>query len=78
MKGQGNVRSPESGKKTSDTMLEFGARLDALAMDAKDVLSDEEFGRFRKAIGRIMGAMLLDMMNPLYAAHPALKSRELR
>ncbi|MFZ0463267.1 MAG: hypothetical protein WBE20_09990 [Candidatus Acidiferrales bacterium] len=39
----------------------------------RDGCSPEEFAADRRAAGRIMGEMLLEVLNPLYAEHPSLK-----
>jgi hypothetical protein len=33
---------------------------------------------FRVHDAKVMGAMLLEVMNPIYARHPALKPKELK
>jgi hypothetical protein len=71
------IADPAHAKKVSDLMLEYGAKLDALLGELQPHLSEEEFNRYRRATGRVMGEMLLEVMNPLYAAHPELKPPEL-
>jgi len=39
---------------------------------------DEDFQIYRSAVGEIMGAILLEVLNPLYRTHPELKPKELR
>lgn len=38
----------------------------------------EEFEAFRLAVGKIMGAVVIDVLQPLYAAHPEIVPVELR
>jgi len=57
----------------SDLMIEFGSRLDISIATVQEKCSSEEFTVYRRAVGRIMGEMLLEVMNPLYAQHPSLK-----
>jgi hypothetical protein len=71
------ISNPVQAKKVSDLMLEYGAKLDALAGELQSQLSEEEFNVYRRATGRVMGAMFLEVMKPLYAAHPGLKPPEL-
>jgi hypothetical protein len=40
--------------------------------------SQEEFEKFRLVVGRIMGAIVVDVLQPLYAEHPDLMPPELR
>lgn len=60
-------------KEISDLMLKYGARLDASVAQVQKRASAQEFEAYRAAIGKILGAMLLEVMNPLYARHPHLK-----
>jgi len=53
-------------------MLEYGARLDASLHPVKDKGSPEEFFRYRRAVGKILGEMLTEVMNPIYESHPTL------
>lgn len=64
-------------KEISTVMLEYGARLDDLVARAQSICPDAEFQNFRRAVGAVMGEMLTEVMNPLYAKHPNLKPREL-
>ncbi len=58
-------------------MLEYGAKLDDSVKLVMDSSSAEEFEAYRSAVGQIMGTMLVDIMNPIYREHPALKPAEL-
>lgn len=51
-------------RQVSDLILEHGSRLDASVVAMQYLLSEDEFIKCRRAIGRVMGAMLLDVMNP--------------
>jgi hypothetical protein len=71
------IKSEPIAKQISDLMLEYGARLDASVMLVKTHCSTEELTLYRRAVGKILGEMLLEVMNPLYAQHPGLKPKEL-
>jgi hypothetical protein len=58
-------------------MLEFGARIDASIARVQENCDSTDFESYRMAAGRIMADMLIEVMNPLYRAHPDLKPREL-
>jgi hypothetical protein len=60
-----------------DLMLEFSAKLDNSIKFVKENCDQDEFNRYRQAVGRIMGNMLLDIMNPIYSDHPDLKPADL-
>lgn len=62
----------------SAVMLEYGARLNGLVAQALTTCPDPEFQKFRRAVGVVMGDMLLEIMNPLYARHPDIKPEQLK
>lgn len=57
----------------SDLMLDVTARLDTSLATVQERGSPEEFERYRDAVGRILGEILLEVLNPIYAEHPDLK-----
>ncbi len=61
----------------SQLMLDIGSKLDESVLMVKEQCSEEEFQAYRRAIGGIMGAILLDVMNPIYKEHPLTKPKEL-
>lgn len=67
----------ETAKSINALMLDIGSRLDESVMLVKNTCSDDEFRAYRKAIGIIMGTMLIDVMNPIYEEHKSLKPKEL-
>jgi hypothetical protein len=58
-------------------MIEFGGRLNNSIITVKEACPSQEFKAYRLAVGKIMGEMLLEVMNPLYAEHPSLKPQAL-
>ena len=64
-------------EKVSTLMVEFGARLNESVATVQASYSESEFSAYRAAVGRLMGAMLLDIMNPIYGQHPDLKPPQL-
>lgn len=67
------IHDKQAAKVISELMLEFGARLDGSVKMIKERGEPEEFESYRRAVGKVMGSMLLDVMNPLYEEHPDLK-----
>ena len=61
----------------SDLMVEFGGRLNDSLLAVQEKCPTEEFQVYRRAVAKIMGEMLLEIMNPLYAEHPSIKPPEL-
>jgi hypothetical protein len=60
-------------KEISDLMLDVTRRLDDSLTSVHDRLADDEFDHYRRAVGTVLGAILLEVLNPLYAEHPNLK-----
>lgn len=58
-------------------MLEFGAKLDESVSDVMGVSNGDEYERYRSSVGKIMGLMLLDIMNPIFEEYPDLKPHQL-
>jgi hypothetical protein len=71
------LSNPLIAREVSKLMLEFGAELDATLVKVQSECSTQEFTQYRTAVGKVMGEMLLEIMNPLYDAHPNLKPKEL-
>ena len=67
----------ELAQEVSDEMVAIGARLNQLVWTIKGQAEEDEFRRYRRAIGQVMGVMLSEVMNPLYAEHPDIKPVEL-
>jgi len=71
------IEQKDIAREISQLMLDYGAKLDASVALAKQKCSPEEFAMYRKAVGKIMGYMLSEVMNPIYQRHPDLKPKEL-
>jgi len=72
------IQNEEVARQISDLMVEFGRRLDASVALVRDRGTPEEFQVYRRAVGKIMADMLLEIMNPLYAKHPDVKPAGLK
>jgi hypothetical protein len=64
--------------KIIELMLKHGAELNEILMSIKESSNDEEFDFYRKSIGKVMGYMLLDVMNPIFKEYPSLKPGDLK
>jgi hypothetical protein len=62
----------------SALMLEYGAKLDDSVSLVMAHCTEDELKRYKGAVGRIFGCMMLEIMNPLYDEHPDLKPPELK
>lgn len=71
------ITDKSTAMEISELMLRHGKELNNSVEMVKSRCSEEEFAIYQKAIGKIMGYILLDVMNPLYKSHPELKPKEL-
>lgn len=67
------ISNADTARRISELMLDVGARLDASVALVQSTCDDAEFHRYRRVVGGLMGEMLIEIMNPLYATHPHLK-----
>lgn len=62
----------------NNLMLEFSAKLTESLRLVHENCTDKEYVAYRAVVAKLMGDMLLDVMNPIYAKHPDLKPEQLR
>jgi hypothetical protein len=67
------IRNTAVARQISELMIEVSGRLDSSIVKVKTQCSSEEFEAYKRAVGRILGEVLLEVLNPLYAEHPSLK-----
>lgn len=67
------IEDPNVAKQIADLMQDCTARLDKSVAMVMDECRSEEFQNYRSAVGKVMGEILLEVLNPLYAKHPNLK-----
>jgi hypothetical protein len=67
------IKNDAVARQISDLMIEISGRLDASIVTVEENCSSEEFKIYRRAVGSILGEILLEVMNPLYKEHPSLK-----
>jgi hypothetical protein len=67
------ITNRDTAKYISDLMLDISERLDDSVAKVNKTCSPEEDSNYRRAVGKIMGRILLEVLNPLYAEHPSLK-----
>ena len=71
------IKNRELAKEISDLMLDFSKRIDEEISRVQSQCPNEEFEIFRSAAGKLLGDILLEILNPLYKEHPELKPKEL-
>ena len=57
----------------SRVMLDVAAKLNDSIRLVQENCEEGEFRTYRGSVGRIMGLMLTEIMNPLYGEHPDLR-----
>ncbi len=67
------ITNPETAKKISALMLDTFNRLDESIVTVRENCTPEEAAAYEKAIGRVVGPIVMDVLEPLYQQHPALK-----
>jgi len=67
------LKNKDVAQSISVLMIEFSSRINGSISMVKDQCSEAEFNEYRRAAGRVMGEMLLGIMNPIYKEHPDLK-----
>lgn len=71
------IQQRDVAEEISQLMIKYAEKLNASVSLVKEKSSVEEFATYRKAVGKIMGEMLFEVMNPLYEMRPDLKPKEL-
>jgi hypothetical protein len=72
------IEQKDVAVEVSKLMPEFGSRLDTSVALIQAKCSATELQAYRRAIGKIMAEMWVEVMNPLYGRHPDLKPKELK
>jgi hypothetical protein len=62
----------DAAKKVNELLVQCLSNLNESARLVQVEASDEEF-KDRRAVGAVMGELLLEVLNPLYSEHPDLK-----
>jgi hypothetical protein len=72
------ISDPDTARQISELALKIRRRLDGSVAHVLATCSPDEFTAYRKAVGKVTGELLTEILNPLYAAHPQLKRPDLR
>jgi len=67
------IKNKKVAEEISLLMLNVTAQINESITHVRDTCTDEEFKTYRLACAKILGEMLLNVLNPLYASHPDLK-----
>ncbi len=67
------ISDPTTAAQVSKMMLEISSHIDESIALVRANCQEQEFQEYRRAAGRILGEILLEVLNPLYKQHSALK-----
>ena len=68
----------DSAKALLDLLLRQASELDDFLTDIQGVTSTEEFAQLRAIVGKIMGSIVLDAMNPIVTKYPDLRPPQMK
>ena len=67
------IDNPSVAKQISELMMEMFTRLSDSCETVREHCSQQEYAAYIKSTSGIAGAIVLDVMEPLYKKHPHLK-----
>ena len=66
------IKDPSTAAEVNEQLLKASTALNQALFLVRDKCSEEEFSAFRLSTGKVLGEMLFELLNPLYAKHPEL------
>lgn len=73
-----NIQNENHAKKIQDCALMVSAELNNSLSQMQLVLSDKEFLEYRNAVGKVLGEILLEILNPIHQTYPELIPSEMK
>ena len=70
--------SQDGAKIIMDVVIRHLAEQDSALIKIQTLCTAEEFNEYRRMIGKSMGEMVCEILNPIVAKYPALKPDQLR
>jgi hypothetical protein len=67
------ISDEKTAKLISDLMLDIFRRVDESLAVVKETCPTDEANSYQKATGRIVGPIVMQVLEPLYNKHPGLK-----
>ena len=67
------VKDIDVAAELSALMIELSKRVDDSIRMVMETCDREDFEAYRRGAGRVMGYIFLDVLDPLWRAHPSLK-----
>lgn len=72
------IKRKDIAAELNKLMLEYAAKLDASVELVQKECDKEDFEAYRDGVGKIMGCMLFEVINPLYEKYPELTPKEMK
>ena len=69
------IENKKVAEEISALMLNVTAQINGSIAHVQDTCTDEEFKAYRRGCAKILGEVLFNVLNPLYASHPDLKPK---
>ena len=67
------ISNVDVARQISELMLDLFRQIDESVAMVKKTCLPEEAAAYQKAVGRVAGPIVMDVLEPLYNKHPALK-----
>lgn len=58
-------------------VFEYGGKLNDSMLEVRDTGEEEEFHRYRRAVGNVLASAFENIIDPIFAEHPDLKPDQL-
>lgn len=71
------ITDKDIASQVSASVLEISRQIDELVSIVQSKAPHADFIEFRVAAGKVLGELLLEILNPIYRMHPDLKPKEL-
>ena len=72
------IEKGDVARHINSVMFEVSEQINQSIWLVKNECTTQEFDAYRKACAKILGDILLEVLNPIYAAHPEIKPNELK
>jgi hypothetical protein len=69
------IENPSVAKQITELMMDMFTRLSDFCETVREHCSQQEYAAYIKSTSGIAGAIVLDVMEPLYRKHPHLKPK---
>lgn len=60
-----------------ELVFEYGGKLNDSMLTVRDSSDEEEFSRYRRAVGNVLASAFENIIDPIFAEHPDLKPEQL-